>query len=459
MQPPDTAFRREPLAVRGSCAESVAIRVRRPWLMAPAPCVFTYLFLALVLCAGPVAHAAADDPNQTEGLTLSLQDALTLAEQRSPLVRRALKEEAVAAAGRIGAAALLPANPAVTVTLGARRDSSSSSPASQGFEGTGRIEQMFDIGGQRGLRIAEAEGNRALARLRVEVARAETRARVRAAYVTVLIARRHLADARDQEALGEQVFTSARIRFDAGAGTDVDRNLAEVERGRLTQERVYATLAVEDGLDRLRRSLGLPASRVLTLTSTLSLPPIIAETEAALLERARARRAELRVLDASAAQLDLTLARLRRERVPSPTLFFDAMSQQPGQLYLGGGLALPIPLWRRGQGEIAIANANRNLALEDRAIFEDQLAIEVQQSLRTARGLREAAERWDQQSAPAAQRNLELVTQGWRSGKFDLFRVVQTAREAADARRRLLELTGAVWDATINLDRVSGAGQ
>ena len=142
--------------------------------------------------------------------------------------------------------------------------------------------------------------------------------------------------------------------------------------------------------------------------------------------------------------------------MPSPTLFFDVMSQQPGQLYLGGGIAVPLPLWRRGQGEVAVAQASRDLIAEERVIFEEQLGIEVEQAHRVGLALREASERWQAVSMPAAERNLELVTQGWRSGKFDLFRVVQTAREAAEARRRSLALLGALWDAIITLERVTG---
>jgi cobalt-zinc-cadmium efflux system outer membrane protein len=279
---------------------------------------------------------------------------------------------------------------------------------------------------------------------------------VRAAYVGALLALQNLQNAREAEAIGERVFESARARLEAGAGTDVDRNLAEVERGRLTQARVSALLGVGESLDRLRRAAGIAQGRPIALTSTLALPSPVDQTLEALLERARQRRLELKALEASARQIDATIVRLRRERVPSPTLFFDVMSQQPGQLYLGGGLGLPIPVWRRNQGELAIASAQRALVDEDRAVFEEQLAIEVEQAQRVAGGLRETVTRWQESAMPAAERNLELVTQGWRAGKFDLFRVVPTSREAAEARRRRLELIGALRDATITLQRAIG---
>jgi len=51
---------------------------------------------------------------------------------------------------------------------------------------------------------------------------------------------------------------------------------------------------------------------------------------------------------------------------------------------------------------------------------------------------------------------VELVTQGWRVGKFDLFRVVQVSREAGEARRKELEVLGTLWESSIELGRAVG---
>ena len=64
---------------------------------------------------------------------------------------------------------------------------------------------------------------------------------------------------------------------------------------------------------------------------------------------------------------------------------------------------------------------------------------------------------WSSQIVPAATATVELVRQGWTAGKFDIFRVVQVTREAEEAKKRELETLGALWDATIALDRATGA--
>ena len=58
---------------------------------------------------------------------------------------------------------------------------------------------------------------------------------------------------------------------------------------------------------------------------------------------------------------------------------------------------------------------------------------------------------------PAAESVVTLMTEGWRAGKFDLFRLLQTSRDAAEARRLYLETLGLLWDSSIALDRAVGA--
>ena len=59
--------------------------------------------------------------------------------------------------------------------------------------------------------------------------------------------------------------------------------------------------------------------------------------------------------------------------------------------------------------------------------------------------------------APAAEANASLLTEGWRAGKFDLFRVIQASRDVGDARRAELEALRDFWQAVIALDRATGA--
>jgi cobalt-zinc-cadmium efflux system outer membrane protein len=290
----------------------------------------------------------------------------------------------------------------------------------------------------------------------VRLASVETRARARVAYLSALIAKAQAESARRREELGQRLYESARARVQAGAASDVELRLAEVERGRLHADRVDAELGVGDTLAVLRLLLELPVDGPLVLSTPLALPAQVSSPLAPLLDLARARRAELKTLDEQRSQLDAAVVRLRREIVPNPTLYVDFARQQPGQTYLGGGLALSIPVWRRNQGELAQVRAERDLLDGEREIIERTIGVEVERALRTTVARRVEAELWEREIVPAAEATVELVQQGWRAGKFDLFRVIQASRDAGEARRRQLELLGALWQASIELDRATG---
>jgi cobalt-zinc-cadmium efflux system outer membrane protein len=394
-------------------------------------------------------------------IRLSLEEALELAAERSPLVARARQERLVVASSRVGAGAILPTNPALSVSVGRRRDVSGSLPPATGPEVVGHIEQTIEVANQRGKRLAEVAHAVDVALARERFATVEARARARQAYLSVLIAEQFAESARRREQLGLQIYNSAKKRLDAGAGSDVELHLAEVERGRLTSERVAAELGVAQARAELRLLLGLPilmeGEMPLELTTPLTHPELTGHDLEELVELALERRADLEALLHAHSQLNATLVRLRREVVPSPTIYVDIASQQPGQLYVGAGVGFNLPLWRRRQGEIAQVNAEHVRILAERELSEREVAAEVAQAYRRALARRQESDLWEREVVPAAEANVGLVTEGWRAGKFDLFRVIQAAREAGEARRRLLEVLGEFWQAVIELDRATGA--
>jgi len=403
------------------------------------------------LLSSPVV--AAELPARVQ---LSLDEALLRAETASPLVRRAHRARESVAALRVGAGVLFPSNPAAFVTVGRRSDASQSMPPSDGVEWGLHLEQTVELAGQRGTRLAEVDRAIQAAVARERLARVETRARVRAAYVGALIAEAQVESARRREALAERVLASARARVQAGAASDVETHLAEAEHGRVSYERIEAELAAVDGTAELRRVLDLPPGTVVALTTALGQPTLPTSPLDDLLTRAQLRREELRALEATRLQLDASVVRLRREVVPSPTLFLDVQRQQPGQTYVGAGLGVPLPLWRRNQGELAQVRAERARTDEEIAIAQHEIAAEVARLHRTSLARRDEVSVWTERIVPAANANVELVTQGWRVGKFDLFRVVQVSREAGEARRKELEVLGTLWESSIELGRAVG---
>ena len=117
----------------------------------------------------------------------------------------------------------------------------------------------------------------------------------------------------------------------------------------------------------------------------------------------------------------------------------DFQRDLPGQLFIGGGLAVPIPVWRRQQGELALARADRSRVVEERTLVERDVALEVERAYQAEAAQREMSQVLDREVLPAAEAAVTLMTEGWRAGKFDLFRLLQTSRDASEARRLYLE--------------------
>jgi len=90
-------------------------------------------------------------------------------------------------------------------------------------------------------------------------------------------------------------------------------------------------------------------------------------------------------------------------------------------------------------------------------LVDRDVALEVELAFQAEVAQREMSQLMDKDVLPAAEAAVTLMTEGWRAGKFDLFRLLQTSRDASEARRLYLETLGLLWDSTIALDRAVGA--
>src|SRR6185437_10795134 len=108
------------------------------------------------------------------------------------------------------------------------------------------------------------------------------------------------------------------------------------------------------------------------------------------------------------------------------------------------------------QGELALARADRWRVQEERTLVERDVALEVERAFQAEAAQHEMSQLLDSEVLPAAEAAVTLMTEGWRAGKFDLFRLLQTSRDASEARRLYLETLCALWDASIALERAVG---
>ena len=118
-----------------------------------------WLLAALVMPAVAAAQQSASED------TLTLEEALALAQERSPAIR-AQRAEVEAARGRLQTARTYPYNPELSLE-GARRTSPGGDSSDRAIEASQEIE----IGGQRGRRVDVAEASLESAEARLARAR------------------------------------------------------------------------------------------------------------------------------------------------------------------------------------------------------------------------------------------------------------------------------------------------
>ncbi|MBK6694944.1 MAG: TolC family protein [Myxococcales bacterium] len=392
------------------------------------------------------ARAADEGP-----VSLTLAESLARAEAQAPEVIMAGHELRDAAARRVGAGLILPSNPRLSVD--ARPVLRGGSLSDVGYAAT--ADMLFEPGGAPRARVEEADRFKSLAQSELRIHRLSARARAFSAYLRALIAEQRVRESRAAVELGERVLSASRDRADAGASGDIERSLAESELG-LSR----ASLSAEeqrqfDYVMDLRDAMDLPADTGVTLTTPLTDPQPV-PPPATLVPKAVSSRADL---DTIRRRIDLLLAtetRLERETFPKVGGYVGVDATPLSPMVGIVGVSVELPVAQRNQGPLARTAAQRtgeeeHLVLEARRIVREVYATHaIFEARRRELGILTIT------ALPAAERTLVLVESGWRSGRFDIFRVVSAARDLARVRTARLDALETAWLARIAIDRAVG---
>ncbi len=397
------------------------------------------------------AGASGGSPQADVPVTLSVQEALARAETRAPEVsfaRHAVKD---AEARRVGAAILFPQNPRLSVDV--RPPLRGGAPSDVGYGAT--ADFLLEVGGAPSARGREAVRHVDVANAELRVQRLHARAYVWAAYVRALVADARIGELRFAIGVGTRVLSASRQRAEAGASGDIEQTLAESELAQLEAAATAAARLRDGHVMAVRDAIDLPANVPLTLSSALAEPGPVpsAETIAA---RALGARADLEAIRRRIDVLVATEERLAKEVFPRVGGYLGVDAAPLSPLYGVVGISVELPVAQRNQGPIARAVAQREgemdrLELEARRIVRDVYAAHsaFEARRKELRLLTEGA-------LPTAERTLELVETGWRSGRFDIFRVTSAARDLVRVRSLRLDAMEAAWMERITLDRVAG---
>ena len=346
-------------------------------------------------------------------------------------------------------------NPTLTVGVGdvsSRTGLGGGGPLDKQLDYSARLDQPFERGGKRELRIEGAEHAwRSAAWSAADVLR-QQRAALAQAWIDLWGAQERVRLHDELTAIVGRALDAARRRLRAGdvAAADVvrielDAQRAEADRlaalGELARARgeVAALLAAPCAAATLRADEPWPA---------LQRIPEPAAPGEALRPDLLAARARVEAIDAQS-----RLARSLRVRDVGVGLQVDRYAPPAGNGWiLGAYVSVPLFVAHRYEGEIARAEAERELAVATRVRLEQQALADLRRFLEIRAAAAVRRERIERDALPVAERVAANAELAWRRG-------AGTVLELLDALRQLRALQFDALAARLDLDRADAAAR
>jgi cobalt-zinc-cadmium efflux system outer membrane protein len=302
---------------------------------------------------------------------------------------------------------------------------------------------------------------------------------VRMQYGAAAAAVRELSVADDTLAAAEQQWQVVRARVEAGGAPPLERDLLEVERGRLQVDRLLASGRADVALVELKRLLGIPSDEPLRLRETIeglvtggAERPTMAPGDSAA---SASTRPDVREADARVRLAGAQVEQARREGRLDVSLFgtymrMDAGFPQQGvggagELervrgrfnYVAGGAMVMVPLFNRNQGQIAAAEAEQLGAQMRREATELSARAEVAAAQARDARARDAVAVFAGGIRRLARQNLDVVRQTFDLGRATVSDVLAEQRRYLEVEQAYTNALREAWEARTALQRALGA--
>jgi cobalt-zinc-cadmium efflux system outer membrane protein len=396
--------------------------------------------LGVALAAGAVgaAIAASAHAQSANVQRITRDEAVAIALERGTRAALASATVRAARAGVVSARAL--ANPALSATY------SKSVPQYHAI-----VDVPLDFLVQRPLRVSAALSASEAAQYRLSFERAAVEFDVDTLYTRAAAqsARSALSHANALDA--DSLLTVARVRLDAGDASELDVELARINAGQAENTAAADSLAALSALLDLQSALGIPSTLVtVVLADTLALPSPDSLARLASISGQVAPPGIL--LPVAAAEQDVASAEqslaLERRGIWSGLALqagieaHDPTGSENGILPTFG-LSIPLPLFSRNRGAIALAAANRDRARVELAAARRESAALVASARRALAAAATRAAR-DRELVASADRVARMSLQAYAEGAYPLANVLEAQRNARDVLAQLIDDTAAV---------------
>jgi cobalt-zinc-cadmium efflux system outer membrane protein len=406
-----------------------------------------------LLCAQPLLAAAqAPAPLTAEpkayspqSAPLTLEAAISRAFSTNPGLRSAGRDLDIAAGQRTQAGAI--PNPELSyLSEGIKNDARTT---------TVQVNQAIELGSKRSARIALAERERDVASADLASYRNALRADVVTAFFDVLTAQERLLLAQATQELSQKVTGVAARRVIAGKISPVEETRARVAEASTKIELSQAANDLALAKRRLAATWGSSepmVGPVETPAMTAGANPTTDELLARLPAAPQITRSR-REIDRQEALADVE----RSRRYPDLTVSLGSKrDEQIGRRQTVVGLAIPLPLFDRNQGNLASALRRTDKARDELLAVQNKLSAELAQaSLRLNAAASELAILRDE-ILPGAHSAYDAGTRGFEAGKFSFIDVLDAQRTLFQAKTQYVRALGESHRAAADIERIIG---
>jgi cobalt-zinc-cadmium efflux system outer membrane protein len=402
-------------------------------------------FLRLALAMAFAASAPSFAQLQAANTALNLPLALQRAASANPELAVALRE-VQAQEGLLRQAGLIP-NPELAISLEDTQKATRTSSM--------QLNQAIELGGKRSARQLAGERSRDLALAELAIKQAEIRASVVANFYDLLIAQERHTLAVSSAGLAAAVSQATAKRVQLGKISPLEATKARIAESAVSIELAQARAELNNAGHKLVALWGGSWSELEVLDAQASRLPRLPELSDLL---AGLSRSPLWLRAHSQLQRRLALEQLERSRQTGDLTLSVGVKrdQQIGRNQATFGVAMPLPLFDRNQGNLQESLSRTGQARDELAALEIRLKSELAQLHQRLLVARQETKLMQSELLPGAQSAYEAALTGFEYGKFNYLDVLDAQRTLQQAKAQYLRAMAETHRAGAEITRLTG---
>jgi len=218
-----------------------------------------------------------------------------------------------------------------------------------------------------------------------------------------------------------------------------------------------AALAEKAAVLELNQLRGQPWSETLRVRPPSLAFPSAPDTHE-LLAAARTNNFELQVRRAELEQQGFKVSLAKHERKPSVTIgpYFSEERAGDRETQVGIGLSVPLPLWNRNAGKVAVEQARQEQATTSLLVTQRQLERQIAEKALAYQTKLGEMGKWRPDSAQQFKEAAALADRHYRLGAVPITTYVELQKQYLEAVITLLDTTREALEASQELQRLTG---